>query len=77
MTLIDTQDIDIRTVKKENLVDMRELERMEKKNPEAVSEVLENPENWRIHRRGDVVIENSYTEGKSINDLFAVLVASS
>lgn len=77
MTLIDTQDMDIRTVKKENLVDMRELERMEEKNPKAVSEVLENPVNWRIHRRGDIVIENSYTEGKSINDLFAVLVASS
>ncbi|MCD8014147.1 MAG: hypothetical protein LUG99_13410 [Lachnospiraceae bacterium] len=77
MTLNDTQNIDIRTVKKENLVDMRELERMEEKSPETVSEALENPVNWHIHRRGDVVIENSYTEGKSINDLFAVLVASS
>ncbi|MCC8049336.1 MAG: hypothetical protein LIP10_01580 [Clostridiales bacterium] len=73
----DLSGIDIRNVKKEDLVDMRELEKKEKENPEAVRKELNNPQNWRLHRRGDVVIENSYTEGKTINELFAVLVASS
>ena len=33
--------------------------------------------NWYVHRRGDIVVENSYTEGKTINDIFGIMVASS
>ncbi|MCD8335880.1 MAG: hypothetical protein LUD18_01120 [Lachnospiraceae bacterium] len=77
MKFQDGKGIDVQMIEKDVLIDMRELEEMEKTNPELVSEMLKNPQNWRIHKRGDVIVENVYTEGKTINDLFGVLVMSS
>ena len=78
MTIDDMKKVDVRTVAKEELVDMREKTIPEFDNVgELVDYIMKEQINWYVHRRGNIVIENVYTEGKTINDIFGIMVASS
>ena len=78
MTIDEMKQIDVRTIPKDELVDMRKIILPEFDNiSEFVEYIVKENINWYVHRRGDIVIENSYTEGKTINDIFGIMVASS
>ena len=51
---------------------------METDNPlEKVEHLKKQLGNLYVHKRGQVIVYNEYTEGRSINDVFGVLIASS
>ena len=78
MTIDEMKQVDVRTVPKEDLVDMRNITIPVFENKmDFVNFLLEENINWYVHRRGNIVIENTYTEGKTINDIFGVMIASS
>lgn len=77
-TIQDMKNVDIKTVPKEELVDMRETTIPEFGDvSEMVGYILKEQINWYVHRRGNIVVQNVYTDGKTINDAFGVMIASS
>jgi len=78
MTLEEMRLVDVRTVPKSELFDMGELKLPEMKDTyEALDFLLSKHINWYVHKRGNIAIENVYTEGKTINDIFGIMIASS
>lgn len=78
MTREEMLSVDIKTVQPETLKDIGEVEYMETDNPlEKVEHLKKQLGNLYVHKRGQVIVFNEYTEGRSINDVFGVLIASS
>lgn len=77
MILEEMKKVDIRTVAREDLVDMREVHIPETNNvEELVNYLLNNNINWYVHRRGEIVVQNKYSDEESINDIFGIMVSS-
>ncbi len=74
----DMKNVDVRTVAKEDLVDMRQKSIPDTESiSDVIDYILKEQINWYVHRRGNIAVENEYTEGKTINDVFGIMVASS
>lgn len=77
MTLEEMKKVDCKTVVKEDLVDMRAINIPETNSvEELVNYLLNNNINWYVHRRGDIVVQNKYSDEESINDIFGIMVSS-
>ncbi len=73
----DMKNVDVRTVAKEELVDMRQKSIPDMESiSDMIDYILKEQINWYVHRRGNIAVENEYTEGKTINDVFGIMVAS-
>ena len=78
MTREEMMGVDIKTVQAEMLKDIGEVEYLETDDPvEKVEYLKKQLGNLYVHKRGQVIVFNEYTEGRSINDVFGVLIASS
>lgn len=78
MTIEEMKSVDVRTVPKDQLVDMREQVLPDTDDvDEMLAYILNKKINWYVHRRGNIVVENEYMPGKTINDIFGIMVASS
>lgn len=77
MTFEEMKQIDVRTVDKNDVRDIRDITYGNSEDPaEIVQHLQKEIGNLYLHRRGDVLIYNEYTPGKTINDVFGILIAA-
>ena len=78
MTREEMLNIDIRTVSLEELEDISCIQYIDSDNiAERIDNIKKQLNNLYVHRNGNVAVMNEYTEGKSINEVFGILVAAS
>lgn len=78
MTREEMLNIDIRTVPLEELEDISCIQYIDSDNiAERIDNIKKQLNNLYVHRNGNVAVMNEYTEGKSINEVFGILVAAS
>ncbi len=78
MTREEMLNVDIRTVPLEELEDISCIQYIDSDNiAERIDNIKKQLNNLYIHRNGNVAVMNEYTEGKSINEVFGILVAAS
>lgn len=78
MTREEMLNVDIRTVPLEELEDISDIQYIDSDNiAERIDNIKKQLNNLYVHRNGNVVVMNEYTEGKSINEVFGILVAAS
>lgn len=76
MTLEEMKRVDVRTVPRENLPDIRKVAvRKQKSAQDKVRDYLAETGNPYCFRVGDVVVKNTYAEnGPDLNDLLRQLI---
>ncbi len=78
MTREEMLSIDIRTVPLEELEDISGIQYIDSNNiADRIENIKKQLNNLYVHRNGKVAVMNEYTEGKSINEVFGILVAAS
>ncbi|MCI9079615.1 MAG: hypothetical protein HFH68_11975 [Lachnospiraceae bacterium] len=78
MTREEMLNVDIRTVPLEELEDISCIQYIDSDNiTDRVDNIKKQLNNLYVHRNGNVAVMNEYTEGKSINEVFGILVAAS
>lgn len=78
MTREEMLNVDIRTVPLEELEDISDIQYIDSDNiAERIDNIKKQLNNLYVHRNGNVAVMNEYTEGKSINEVFGILVAAS
>lgn len=78
MTREEMLNVDIRTVPLEELEDISCIQYIDSDNiAERIDNIKKQLNNLYVHRNGNVAVMNEYTEGKSINEVFGILVAAS
>ncbi|MFG6329503.1 MAG: hypothetical protein K1W06_08570 [Lachnospiraceae bacterium] len=78
MTREEMLSVDIRTVPLEELEDISGIQYIDSNNiADRIENIKKQLNNLYVHRNGKVAVMNEYTEGKSINEVFGILVAAS
>ncbi len=78
MTREEMLSVDIRTVPLEELEDISGIQYIDSNNiADRIENIKKQLNNLYVHRHGKVAVMNEYTEGKSINEVFGILVAAS
>lgn len=79
VNLKSMKDVDIRTVDKSSLSDLRDIKiRKTAENRLDVEDLRKQTPNFYCYRVGDIVVEFDYMRnGKSVNDLFSLMIQAS
>lgn len=79
MNLKDMKDVDIRTVDKSSLSELRDIKiKKTAANQLDVEDLHSQTPNFYLYRVGEVVVGFDYTNnGRSVNDLFSLMVQAS
>lgn len=76
MNLSNMKSVDIRTVDKSTLTDLRDIKLAKKQdNIVDIEDLYRQTSNFYCYRVGDIVVGFDYSNnGRSINDLFSMMV---
>lgn len=79
VNLKDMKDVDIRTVDKSSLSELRDIKiKKTAANQLDVEDLHSQTPNFYLYRVGEVVVGFDYTNnGRSVNDLFSLMVQAS
>ena len=79
MNLSSMKSVDIRTVDKSTLTDLRDIRiAKDDQNRLDIEDLYKQTSNFYCYRVGDIVVGFDYTDnGRSVNDLFSMMVQSS
>ena len=79
MNLSSMKSVDIRTVDKSTLTDLRDIRiAKDDQNRLDIEDLYKQTPNFYCYRVGDIVVGFDYTDnGRSVNDLFSMMVQSS
>lgn len=79
MSLNEMRNVDVRTVDKSSLSDLRNIRiKRTAENKVDIEDLQSQTSNLYCYRVGDVVVEFDYAKnGRSVNDLFSLMVQAS